>query len=96
MLKMAEDVKKVVPTDKLFRKGDNITYKGTIYTRKNKRQVIQGIVDYVTPYIVGVRESSGQMQTFTAVDLFTGDVKIIGSEIDLFAMLLGLENDPAV
>lgn len=93
MLKMAEDVRKVVPTDKLFRKGDKITYKGIIYTRKNRQQVITGVIEYVTPYVVGVRESNGQMQTFTAVDLFTGDVKVIESEKDILSILLGFSDD---
>jgi hypothetical protein len=95
MLKMAEDVGKVVPTDKLFRKGDKITYKGIIYTRKNRQQVITGVIEYVTPYVVGVRESNGQMQTFTAVDLFTGDVKVIKSEKDILSILLGFSDDLA-
>ena len=95
MLKMAEDVKKVVPTDKLSRKGDKITYKGIIYTRKNKQQVITGVIEYVTPYVVGVRESNGQMQTFTAVDLFTGDVKVVKSEKDILSILLGFNDDLA-
>lgn len=96
MLKLAEDSRKVIPTDKLFRKGQEIIYKGVLYTRKiknmdrMKKQTVTGIVEYVTPFVVGVRESNGQMQTFTAVDLFTGDVKILRDAKDQFSILLGL------
>jgi hypothetical protein len=96
MLKLAEDSRKVIPTDKLFRKGQEIIYKGVLYTRKIKnidrmeKQTVTGIVEYVTPFVVGVRESNGQMQTFTAVDLFTGDVKILRDAKDQFSILLGL------
>lgn len=102
MLKMFEDVRKVIPTDRLFKKGQHITYKGVLYTRKvkdndiMKRQIVSGVIEYVTPYVVGVREPNGQMQTFTAVDLFTGDVTVIRNEKDLFSLLLGYDDSFAV
>lgn len=102
MLKLAEDSRKVIPTDKLFRKGQEIIYKGVLYTRKIKnmdrmeKQTVTGIVEYVTPFVVGVRESNGQMQTFTAVDLFTGDVTVIRNEKDLFSLLLCYDDSFAV
>ena len=36
MLNLAEDSRKVTPTDKTFKKGQKITYKGVLYTRKEK------------------------------------------------------------
>lgn len=100
MLKLAEDSRKVIPTDRLFKKGQHITYKGILYTRKvkdtMKRQIVSGVIEYVTPYVVGVREPNGQMQTFTAVDLFTGDVTVIRNEKDLFSLLLGYGDSFAV
>lgn len=102
MLKLAEDSRKVIPTDRLFKKGQHITYKGVLYTRKvkdndiMKRQIVSGVIEYVTPYVVGVREPNGQMQTFTAVDLFTGDVTVIRNEKDLLSLLLGYDDSFAV
>ena len=98
ILKMVEYTRKVTPTDKIFTKGQEIAYKGVLYTRKvigldkNAKQTVTGVVEYVTPFVVGVREPNGQLQTFTAIDLFTGDVVLLNTPKDRLSILLGLSN----
>ena len=87
---------KPTPLNKLFRVGQEVVYSGVVYTRKatdNRKYpsfIIKGRVEYVTPHIVGVRESSGQLHTFTDVDIYTGSVKILDEKSQLKA-LLGIE-----
>lgn len=82
------------PLNKLFRVGQEISYSGVVYTRRstdNRKYpsfIIKGRVEYVTAYVAGVREPSGQLHTFTDVDIYTGSVKIL-DEKSQFQALLG-------
>jgi hypothetical protein len=85
------------PNTERFLVGQEIMYTGVVYSRKtssNKKypvQVISGVVEYVTPFIVGVREPCGQLQTFTDVDIYTGTVKIL-DERSRLSLILGEES----
>ena len=81
------------PLNKLFRVGQEISYSGVVYTRRstdNRKYpsfIITGRVEYVTAHIVGVREPSGQLHTFTDVDIYTGAVKVLDYKSQLQALL---------
>ncbi len=83
---------KPTPLNKLFYVGQEVAYSGVVYTRRasdNKKYplfIIKGRVEYVTPHIVGVRESSGQLHTFTDVDIYTGSVKILDEKSQFQAL----------
>jgi hypothetical protein len=84
---------KPTPLNKLFYVGQEVAYSGVVYTRRstdNRKYptfIITGRVEYVTAYIAGVREPSGQLHTFTDVDIYTGAVKVLDYKSQLQAIL---------
>ena len=86
------------PLTRFLKLGQDITYKErqyVPYSHKKDWEVITGTIEYLCARYAVIKDDKGKPHTFTATDVFTGDVQIEGLQKrrNPLAEVLGLKED---
>jgi hypothetical protein len=86
------------PLIRFLKVGQSITYSERQYipySHKKDREIVTGTIEYLCARYAVIKDDKGRPHTFTATDVFTGDVQIEGMQKrrNPLAEVLGLKED---